>query len=77
MKYTVWLLLVGLVVLHQDFWQQKDSTLMFGFLPYSLFYHGLLSIGAAVVWWMAVRFCWPERVKAVDLEAAAAKGGER
>jgi hypothetical protein len=59
-KYWMGLLLIALVVLHQDYWQWDDTTLVFGLLPWTLVYHIGLSLGAAAVWWGVVRFCWPE-----------------
>ena len=71
MKYIVWLLIILLVVFHQDYWQWENSTLVFGFLPYGLVYHAGISLAAAVVWVLAVRFCWPG-----DLESLAAEADE-
>ena len=59
MKYVIWTLVVILVVLHQDYWQWDNATLVMGFLPHSLAYHACLSVAAAVVWLLAVRYCWP------------------
>ena len=59
MKYFVWMLVLLLVVFHQDYWQWNDTTLVFGFLPFTLLYHAGISIAAAVVWVLAVKFCWP------------------
>ena len=66
MKYLVGSLVVLLVVLQQDYWQWDVTSLVYGFLPYSLAYHVGISLGAAVVWWLAVQFCWPR-----DLDSAA------
>jgi hypothetical protein len=59
-KYWMGLLLIALVVLHQDYWQWDDTTLVFGLLPWTLVYHIGLSLGAAAVWCWVVRFCWTE-----------------
>ena len=59
MKYFVWILVLALIVLHQDYWQWNDATLDFGFLPRALTYHIGISLGAAAVWLLAVKFCWP------------------
>jgi hypothetical protein len=59
MRWIVWLMLVVLVVLHQDFWQFDDGTIWFGFLPYGLAYHIVLSLAATGIWSLAVKFCWP------------------
>jgi len=68
-------LLIGLVILlailHQDFWWWDDTSLVFGFLPIGLAYHALYSVMAAGVWFLFVRFNWPE-----ELEAYA-EGGQK
>jgi hypothetical protein len=66
MKYLVCSLVGLLVVLQQDYWQWDDSRLVFGFLPYTLFYQVGISIGAAAVWLLAVKFCWPSHLDAAD-----------
>ena len=60
MKYVVWMLVVLLLVFHQDYWQWTNTTLDFGFLPRALTYHVGISIAAATVWMLATKFCWPE-----------------
>lgn len=62
------ILILGLVVLHQDYWQWNNATLVFGFLPYQLAYHAGLSLMAALVWLWAVQFCWPRRLADGDAE---------
>jgi hypothetical protein len=59
MKHLVWILILLLVILHQDYWAWDNSSLVFGWLPYPLAYHAGLSLAAACVWWLATRFCWP------------------
>ena len=67
MKRVVFALILLLAVLHQDFWSWDDSeTLWFGFMPVGLGYHALISITAAALWALAIRFCWPHDVD--DLE---------
>jgi hypothetical protein len=65
MKYVVWALLAVLVVLHQDYWQWDNATLVWGFLPHTIAWHAALSIGCAVVWALAVFYCWPKDVDLV------------
>jgi hypothetical protein len=62
MKNFVWFLILLLVVLHQDNWNWDDATLVFGFMPMGLFYHACISVAAAVVWLLAVKFCWPHEL---------------
>ncbi len=61
---TVWVLVAVLAVLHYDFWYWDDRTLVFGFLPIGLAYHALYSLAAGLVWYLAVRFAWPEELEA-------------
>lgn len=71
-RYVIWGALLLLVVLHQDYWQWNNASLLFGFLPYTLAYHAALSLLAAAVWWVAATFFWPEDLEFQDPEAAAA-----
>jgi hypothetical protein len=58
MKYVVWGLVVLLAILHQDNWLWDDATLVGGFLPITLLFHGGLSIAAAFTWFLATKFAW-------------------
>ena len=60
MKYAIWILVVVLVVLHQDYWQWHSAKLDFGFLPRALSYHVILSVAAATLWLLATRHAWPD-----------------
>ena len=71
MKYLLPLLVVVLVVLHQDYWQWDNTTLVFGFIPYSLLYHACISIATAIVWLLIVQFCWPDELDQVEPEEGA------
>ena len=64
MKCVVYSLVVILAVLHQDFWNWDNASLVFGFLPVGLAYHAIFSVLAAIVWAMAVKFAWPTRIEA-------------
>ena len=59
MKALVWSLVALLVVLHQDVWFWDDDRLIFGFLPITLLYHACISLGATLVWLLAVNVAWP------------------
>ena len=59
MKYVVWLLLIVLLILHQDYWNWDKQELVFGFMPHSLAYHCGISVVASVVWAIVVFFGWP------------------
>ena len=67
MKIVVYGLIVVLAVFHQDFWWwDRSEPLVFGFIPVSLAYHAGVSIAAALLWAMAVKYCWPKEADAVD-----------
>lgn len=72
MKYTVWILVALLLVFHQDYWQWRDTTLDFGFMPRTLTYHVGISIAAAIVWTLATKYCWPEELEDAKQEDAGA-----
>lgn len=70
MRKLIWLLVLALVVLHQDNWFWEDTRLVFGFLPVGLFYHAILSVVCSIIWLLATRFAWPdELIEQVDQEA--------
>lgn len=71
---AIWLALAVLLVAHQDYWQWDDTSLMFGFLPYTLFYHAVISVLAAVVWFLAIVFCWPASLDEMEYQAAKEEG---
>jgi len=59
----VWLGVIVLLVLHQDFWYWDDPTLVCGFLPIGLAYHALYTLVAACLWAGAVRCAWPSHLE--------------
>lgn len=66
MKRIVWGLIAALIILHQDNWLWDDGALVFGFFPVALLYHAGISVAAAITWYLATQFAWPD-----DLETAA------
>jgi len=71
MKIVVWLMLVALVVAHQDVWYWDDPTLVWGFMPITLLFHAGISLAAGITWYLATLFCWPD-----VLEETAEQGGQ-
>lgn len=71
--WVVALLVLTLVVLHQDVWNWDDGSLIFGFLPLTLAYHAGISIAASVVWFIATLIAWPVFEEANE----AGEGGSR
>jgi len=76
MRNIIWLLVLLLVILHQDNWLWGDTRLVFGFIPISLFYHMCISLAAGVTWYLATVFAWPDNLEwseAGSAEAGSAK----
>ncbi len=73
MKYVIWLLVIVLIILHQDNWNWDDDTLVFGFMPITLLYHAGISVAAGVTWFLAIQFAWPTDL---DEETPATKSEE-
>ena len=67
MKIVVFGLIVLLAVVHQDYWWwDRIDPLVFGFIPVSLAYHAGISMTAALLWALAVKFCWPSLAEDVE-----------
>jgi hypothetical protein len=61
------LLVIGVYVLHQDYWNwKKANPLVFGFLPIGLAYHAGYSLLASVTMALLVRFAWPKHLEAIE-----------
>jgi len=74
MKKLIYGLIILLVIVHQDFWWWDDSdTLVFGFMPIGLAYHAGISLAAAALWALAVKYCWPAEADVVE-QAPTADG---
>ncbi len=66
LKSALLTLLVAVVyVLHQDFWNWKQATLVFGFLPIGLAYHAAYSVLAAITMAVLVKFAWPKHLEEI------------
>ncbi len=75
MRYVVYLLFLALVVLHQDFWWwHTHEPLVFGFIPIGLAWHAGISVSAAIVGALAVKYCWPRNVDAIEQEPTGPSG---
>ncbi len=75
MKYVIWFAIALLLILHQDFWLWNDGSLVLGFLPVGLAFHMGISVAAALLWWLATKFCWPAADEQALLAASADEGG--
>ena len=58
-KWIIALLVLLLLILHQDNWFWNDGTLVFGFMPIGLFWHACISVGATLTWALATVIAWP------------------
>ena len=66
-KLLLILLIAGVYVLHQDYWNWKSATpLLFGFLPLGLAYHAAYSILAAILMAILVKTAWPSHLENVQ-----------
>ncbi len=79
MKLLVYALIVLLAIVHQDYWWwDRIDPLVFGFVPIGLAYHAGVSIVAAILWAMAVKYCWPADADVVDaLGESGVSDGDR
>ena len=51
--------IVGLIVLHQDWWNWREARPFLLGLPAGLWYHAAYTLAAAVLMTALVRYCWP------------------
>jgi hypothetical protein len=52
------------IVLRHDYWNwDTPYPLLLGFLPVGLWWQGLVSLLAAGMMWMMVRFAWPQHLE--------------
>ena len=69
MKALFAVLILVVIVLHQDIWLWTNKTLVFGFLPAGLAYHAGYSILAALTMALLVRYLWPAHLEEADAYA--------
>lgn len=70
MKKIVYGLIILLAILHQDFWLWDSEYLVFDIVPIGLAYHAGVSLAAALLWAMAIKYCWPDDVEHLEEEIA-------
>ena len=68
MKYALALLVAVVYVLHQDFWNWNDRSLVLGVLPVGLAYHAFYACLAATMMFVLVKLAWPAKLEA-EIEA--------
>lgn len=70
--WIIALLVLVLLILHQDNWFWTDSRLVFGFMPIGLLWHAGISVGASLTWLLATKISWPVEP---EFEAKVADAG--
>lgn len=65
MRWLLYVAMVLLYVLHNDFWLWHDATLVLG-LPIGLTYHVFYCVVASFMMFLLVRYAWP---RGLDVEA--------
>lgn len=68
MRYIFWILVVALLIAHQDYWQWERNELVFGFMPYTMAYNIGISIATALLWIFVCTFMWPKELDDVQPE---------
>ena len=54
---------VFLAILHQDFWNWDNASLVFGFMPMGLAYHALYTLVATAFWVVVIMVAWPTKLE--------------
>ena len=65
-RLFVFVLVLGVYLLHQDFWNWKKPDLVFGILPIGLAYHAGYSFLAAITMAILVKVAWPKHLEDVE-----------
>ncbi|MBM3735137.1 MAG: DUF3311 domain-containing protein [Acidobacteria bacterium] len=59
-RFSLVVLVAVVYWLHQDSWNWREPRpLVFGFLPFGLFYHALYTLAASALLWLLCRVAWP------------------
>jgi hypothetical protein len=70
---VLFLLILAVYALHQDYWNWSNAGLVFGFLPAGLAYHAAYSIGCAILMAILVKTAWPKHLEDVEPHESARK----
>jgi hypothetical protein len=63
-RLLLFLLVIAVYVLHQDYWYWRAVTpLVFGFLPIGLFYHVCYTLAVSLLMWILVKHAWPKHLE--------------
>ena len=61
------LLVLVLLILHQDYWQWDRNELVLGFLPYTMAYNIGISLATVLLWVFVCTFLWPRHLDDIEL----------
>lgn len=59
------LLVLLLLILHQDYWQWDRNEILFGFLPYTMAYNIGISLATGLLWIVVCTLLWPKHLEEV------------
>jgi surface polysaccharide O-acyltransferase-like enzyme len=76
-KVVLSLLVLGVFLLHQDFWNWRNGGLVLGFLPVGLAYHAAYAILSAAMMWVLVKFAWPKQLDEMESGSEQSSKEER
>ena len=72
MKWIAYLLVLVLLVFHQDTWNfHQAEPLVFGFMPIGLAYHAGYAVACAGLMFLLVTFAWPKHLEKYEDDAPA------
>jgi hypothetical protein len=76
--WALGLLVLGVYLLHQDFWHWRTADpLVFGFLPIGLAYHAGYSVLAACLMSVLVWLAWPKHLESAEANEPQAQRREK
>lgn len=61
-RWTLYLALIALYLLHKDFWFWRNPALVIG-LPVGLVYHIAFCVVVAVIMALLVKYAWPSQLE--------------
>jgi hypothetical protein len=76
-KFLLFLLIVGVYLLHQDNWNWNNAALVFGFLPVGMAYHAGYSLLATGMMAILVKCAWPEHLEKTESAEKQEKDKEK
>lgn len=74
MQRLLYLAIVVMYLLHQDFWFWDDATLVFGVVPVGFLYHIVYCFAASALLFALTRLAWPSHLEEEVQEVSQAEG---